>query len=105
MEATTTKPKQSYVFDRKLTDEEVRELIDNYDYTPDFEDNGVLWDRFGNPTESMIRYTYERDHGLLEYEGPFTMDEFSDWLEEVCAEADAEMAEDEARRTKQQIPA
>ena len=105
MEAATTKPKQSYVFDHKLSDEEVHELVENYDYTPDFEDDGVLWDRFGNPTESMIRWTYERNHGLLEYEGPFTMDEFSDWLEEVCAEADAEMAEDEARRTKQQIPA
>ena len=68
MEARMTKPKQSYVFDRKLSDEELHELIENYEYTPD-------------------------------------MDEFSDWLYEVCAEADAEMAEDEARRTKQQIPA
>ena len=105
MEAVLTKPKQSYVFDRKLTDEEIHELIENYDYTPDYEDDGVLWDKFGNPTESMIRWGYEKRHGLIEYEGPFTMEEFGDWLDEVLAEADAEMATDEANIPKQQIPA
>ena len=88
--------KQSYVFDRKLTDSEVHELVENYEYTPDFEDDGVLWDRFGNPTESMIRWTYERDHGLDEVSEPMTLEEFGDWLEEVYAEAEAEMKDEEA---------
>ena len=42
MEEVMTKPRQSYVFDHKLTDEEVHELVENYEYRPDFEDDGVL---------------------------------------------------------------
>ena len=96
--------KQSYVFDRKLSDEEIHELVENYEYTPDFEDDGVLWDRFGNPTESMIRWTYERDHGLDEVSEPMTLEEFGDWLEEVFAEAEAEM-NDEAAGISRKISA
>ena len=86
MEAITEKKKQSYVFDRKLTDEEIHELVENYDYTPDFEDDGVLWDKFGNPTESMIRWTYERNHGLDELSEPMTWEEFCDELQELYDE-------------------
>ena len=74
MEATMTKPKQSYVFDHKLTDEEIRALIDNYDYDPNWDDDidddncdiEPLYDKYGNPTESMIRAFYETEHGLCE---------------------------------------
>ena len=111
MEATLTKPKQSYVFDHKLTDEEIHELIVNYDYDPkyldpnyDDGDDGVLWDKFGNPTESMIRMKYEDLHGLAQYSEPMTLDEFSDWLDEVRAEVEEKMKDEEAR-APQQIPA
>ena len=105
MEEVITKPKQSYVFDHKLTDEEIEQLIENYDYDPDNypDDGGRIWDEFGNPTEATICAWYESEHGITE--GPFTPDEFGDWLEEVCAEADAEMSEYEAHRTNQRIPA
>ena len=100
MEEVMTKPKQSYVFDRKLTDEEVHELVENYEYRPDFEDDGVLWDRFGNPTESMIRWKYEVNHGLDELSEPMTLEELAaDW-EQMLAEV-----EDEESRAAQQIPA
>ncbi|MBQ6970944.1 MAG: hypothetical protein IJP86_01165 [Synergistaceae bacterium] len=97
--------RRSYVFDRKLTEEEIRELVDSYEYDPEHypDDGGRIWDEFGNPTEATICAWYESDHGITE--GPFTDEEFGDWLDEVCAEADAEMAEDEARRTDQRIPA
>ena len=57
MEALLTRPKQSYKFDRKLTEEEIEELVENYDYDPavyddgDFGD-GILFDEYGNPTEA-----------------------------------------------------
>ena len=99
MEAVLTKPKQKYHFTRKMTDEEIRELIDNYDYTEeDEDDNGAIWDRFGNPTESTIRAKYEVEHGLTS--GPMTLEELAaDWakmLEEI---------DDEESRSMQQIPA
>lgn len=47
MEAVMEKKKQNYVFDRKLTYEEIHELVENYEYEPNFEDNGVLWDGSG----------------------------------------------------------
>ena len=92
MEAVITKPKQSYAFDHKLTDEEIEELIENYDYTPDFEDDGVLYDMYDNPTESMIRWEYENRHGLAEYGGPYTLEELAaDW-EKMLAEVEENSA-------------
>ena len=89
MEALTTKPKQSYVFDHKLTDEEIEELIENYDYDPkyldpDYDDGGTelepVHDRFGNPSEALIRLWYERRNGLDVYSEPMTLDElFAEW--------------------------
>ena len=90
MEATMTKPKQSYVFDHKLTDEEIRALIDNYDYDPCGvyeDDNGAIWDEFGNPTEATIRAKYETEHGLAER---MTLDEFFAELDDLRAELDNE---------------
>ena len=92
MEATLTKPKQSYVFDHKLTREEIEELVDNYDYDPKYldpdyedpDDDGILFDRFGNPTEHMIRAMYEDEHDIGE---TFTPEEFFAQLDEMRAEA------------------
>ena len=76
MEALMTKPKQSYVFDRKLTDEEIRWLIDNFDYDAwledyyndddDAEEPEPVWDKFGNPTRDTIAAKYEAEHGIGE---------------------------------------
>ena len=89
MDAVMTKKKQSYVFDRKLTDEEIEELIENYDYDPkyldpDYDDGGTelepVWDRFGNPTEATIRAMYESRHDIVSE--PMTLDElFAEWAE------------------------
>lgn len=91
MEAVLTRPKQSYVFDHKLTAEEIQELVDNYDYDPSIYDNeddlgdGILFDKYGNPTESLIRSHYETTHGYTE--GPFTLEEFDAELDKWRAEA------------------
>ena len=93
MEAVMEKKKQSYVFDRKLTDEEIEELIENYDYDPkyldpDYDDGGTelepVWDKFGNPTEATIRALYEERHDIGT--GPMTLYEFDAWLDELRAE-------------------
>ncbi|MBR1657814.1 MAG: hypothetical protein IJ697_05030 [Synergistaceae bacterium] len=92
MEAVLERPKQKYKFDRKLGDEEIEELVENYDYTPEYEDDdGEIWDRFGNPTEATIRARYEAVHGIGE--GPMTLDEFDDLLDEWRREADDEEAQ------------
>ncbi len=85
MEAILTKPRQSYVFDHKLTPEEIQELVDNYDYNPSIYDNdddlgdGILFDKYGNPTESTIRTMYEEDtHDVGETF--YSLDDlFADW--------------------------
>ena len=89
MEEVLTRQKQSYVFDHKLTDEEINELVENYEYDPkyldpDYDDgsDGRLWDEFGNPTESMIRMRYEDIHHLPVYSEPMTLDElFAEWAQ------------------------
>ena len=89
MEATLTKKKQSYIFDRKLSDEEIDELIENYDYDPkyldpDYDDGGTelepVWDKYGNPTEATIRAMYEARHDIVSE--PMTLDElFAEWAD------------------------
>ena len=93
MEGVIARPKQSYVFDHKLTDSEVRELIDNFDYeayeavaSDDDYEPGPVWDQFGNPTIDTIAAKYEVEHGLLEE--PMTLDEFHDWLHAIMSEDD-----------------
>ena len=94
MEAAMTKPKQSYVFDHKLTDEEIEELIENYDYDPkyldpDYDDGGTelepVYDRFGNPSEALIRALYEERHDIGE---TLTWEEFCDELQELYEETE-----------------
>ncbi len=91
MSEVLTRPKQSYVFDHKLTPEEIQELVDNYDYDPDVYDNeydlgdGILFDKYGNPTEDTIRSHYEAEHGYTE--GPLTFEEFTAELDALRAEA------------------
>ena len=95
MEATMTKPKQSYVFDHKLSDEEIEELIENYDYDPkyldpDYDDGGTelepVYDRFGNPTEATIRALYEDRHDIGE---TLSWEEFCDELQELYDETES----------------
>ena len=77
MNAVLERPRVDYHFTRKLTPEEVEELIENYYYDPkyldpDYDDEDdsdevePVWDRFGNPTESTIRAMYESRHGICE---------------------------------------
>ena len=89
MEEVLTRPKQSYVFDRKLTDEEIRGLVENYDYSPYWDEDpdnnegdelDVLFDRYGNPTEPLIHAMYETENGLTT---PTTLDEILAWIDSL----------------------
>ncbi len=93
METVTERKKQSYKFDRKLTDEEIAQLIENYDYDPKYADpdyfdenepDEPIWDEFGNPTEATIRAKYEALHDIGERS--MTLDEFDSWLDELREE-------------------
>lgn len=87
------KEKQSYVFDRKLTDEEIRELIDNFDYAAyeaeayadDSYEPGPIWDRYGNPTRDTIAAMYEDKHDIGD---TLTWEEFCDELKELYEETE-----------------
>lgn len=75
-------------FDRKLSDEELRELLDNYDYDPDYDydsdpSSAYIFDRFGNPTRATLDAFYETEHGLTE----------TVTLEELFAEFDEALKE------------
>ena len=88
MEAVLERPKQKYKFNRKLTDDEIHELVENYDYDPDHypDDGGRIWDEFGNPTEATIYAMYEDKHNISE--GTMTLDEFHLWLHETLFDED-----------------
>ena len=83
--------KQSYVFDHKLTDEEIHELVENYDYDPkyldpdydddDYDEPEPIWDKYGNPTESSIRALYEIRHGIYE---EVTLEEAIEEIHAAC---------------------
>ena len=90
--------------DRKMT---MDELWARFTYDPDYETGDLaydraFYDRYGNPTYGTLCVWYERDHNISE--GPMTMDEFDDWLDEIRAEVDAEI-EDKKRRQAEQISA
>ena len=95
MEAVIERKNQSFLFDHKLTDEEIEELIENYDYDPkyldpDYDDgeSEPIYDRFGNPTESTIRALYESRHNIVSE--PMTLDElFAEW-DEILQETEHE---------------
>ena len=83
-------------FDRKLTDEEIDELLENYGYDPDYyaEDGSdtprEIFDRFGNPTRPTLDVMYEKKHGIAASEGPMTLDEFKVWFDDILAETEEE---------------
>ena len=85
MEAILDRPKKTWVKpDHKLTDDEIEELIENYDYDPyiyDDEDESdeldPIYDIYGNPTESTIRAMYEGEHGIST---STTVDELLSWV-------------------------
>ncbi len=87
MNTVSEKKKQSYVFDHKLTDKEIEELIENYDYDPqyldpDYDDGRTelepVCDKYGNPMEATIRAMYEERHDIVSE--PMTLDElFAEW--------------------------
>ena len=88
MPAVLERPKAVWVNPtRKLTDEEIEELIENYDYNPsiyDYDDGGdeldTVYDKYGNPTESTIRAMYESRHDIGE---ETTLDEFLAWADSL----------------------
>ena len=90
--------------DRKMS---MDELWARFTYDPDYEDDDpayerAFFDRYGNPTYGTLCAMYEDEHDIGE--GPMTIEEFGDWLDEVRAEVEEEM-KNEAARTSQQIPA
>ncbi len=104
MEATAERKK---VWERPTCKMTMDELWERFTYDPDYETGDLaydraFYDRYGNPTYGTLCAWYEKEHGIIE--GPFTPEEFSAWLDEVCAEADAEI-EDEARRSNKRISA
>lgn len=88
MEAVLERPKHVWVKPtRKLTEEEIRDLIDNYDYDPsvyDDDDDSTeldpVYDKYGNPTESTIRAIYEGEHGITT---PTTLEELLAWVDSL----------------------
>ena len=77
--------------DDEEDDEEVRELIDNFDYEAYEEETSYddyvpapVWDRFGNPTRDTIAAKYETEHDITEE--TMTLDKFHDWLDEMIRE-------------------
>ena len=91
MEALLTRPKQSYKFDRKLTEEEIEELVENYDYDPAYDQDEdrepePMYDRYGNPTRDTIAAMYEMRHRITH--DRMTLDEFHSWMSEMYEEAE-----------------
>ena len=82
MDAVLDRPKTSWVKPtRKLTEAEIEQLIENYDYVYDEDDDSTaldpVYDAYGNPTESTIRAMYESRHGIGE---ETTLDELLAWV-------------------------
>ncbi|MBQ9389685.1 MAG: hypothetical protein IJU07_05875 [Synergistaceae bacterium] len=74
---------------RKLTEDEIEDLIENYDYDPSIYDNDEyddtteldpIYDVYGNPTEATIRAMYESRHGIGE---ETTLDELLAWVDNL----------------------
>ena len=75
---------------RKMT---MDELWARFTYDPDYVDDDpayerAFYDRYGNPTYGTLCAMYEDEHDM--YEGPFTLDEFFDELNEWRTEVEAE---------------
>ncbi|MBR1439300.1 MAG: hypothetical protein IJ587_12280 [Synergistaceae bacterium] len=71
MEAVLERPKTSFLFDRKMTDEEIEEILEHWNYDPSYydddDDSGMpapVWDKYGNPTRETLDAMYESRHGI-----------------------------------------
>ncbi|MBQ7154506.1 MAG: hypothetical protein IJR85_02985 [Synergistaceae bacterium] len=90
MEAVLDRPKQKVLtlpFTRKLTPEELDELLDNWEYDPnrydDYDDDDEIrpvYDRYGNPTVETMDAMYESLHGLGE---ETTLEELQAWVDSL----------------------
>ena len=92
MEAVLDRPKQKVLtlpFTRKLTPEELDELLDNWEYDPhrfddyDADDSAELspiYDRYGNPTVETMDAMYESLHGIGE---ETTLEELQAWADSL----------------------
>lgn len=89
------KKKQNYVFDRKLTKEEIDELVRDFDYESylaDLDEDAdpePSYDEYGNPLRDTLAWMYERDHDISY---SFSWDELDEILEETesCGSSDKE---------------
>ena len=58
--------------ERKLTDEEIEEILANWVYDPSYYDDydddsdvpAPVWDKYGNPTRETLDAMYESRHGI-----------------------------------------
>ena len=93
MEATLTR-KAWVKPTRKLTDEEIQELVENFDYDTylaDFDEDAdpePSYDIYGNPSRDTLAWLYEREHNISY---PFSWDELDEILEETetCGSLDS----------------
>ena len=80
---------------RKLTKEEIDELVRDFDYESylaDFDEDAdpePSYDEYGNPSRDTLAWMYERDHDISY---PFSWDELDEILEETesCGSSDKE---------------
>ena len=71
MEAVIERKNQSFLFDHKLTDEEIEEVLENWNYDPSYYDEdddsdvpAPVFDKYGNPTRETLDAMYEERHGI-----------------------------------------
>ncbi len=91
MDTVLTKPEQSYKFGRRLTDKEIEELVESYEYDPYYDQNEErepepMYDIYGNPTRDTIAAMYEMRHGITH--DRMTLDEFHNWMTEMYEESE-----------------
>ena len=86
MEAVLERSK-SCLFDHKLSDEELAEVLANWDYDPSYYDDeddcdvpAPVRDRFGNPTRETLDAMYETEHGLTE---PTAVEDLLSWVDSL----------------------
>ena len=71
MEAVLDRPAKNSLFDRKMTDEEIEEILEHWNYDPSYYDDddesdepSPVWDKYGNPTRETLDAMYEARHGI-----------------------------------------
>ena len=90
MEALITRTKRAWVKPaRKLTPEEIDDILEHWDYDPDYDGRydeytkegiRLLYDEFGNPSYGTLEAMYETEHGLTE---PATLDDLRAWVDSL----------------------